>query len=123
VTEQYAEFVVTEATALANSGMVAGTYTLRGERTYDRDTSSYIVDENYISSYYEANKEAIKKAFGYATNPSRCSESGSGLSTSFGCSVFDGLSAYTLGNGHIYAGNTGGYNCSVIHDGFAYCYW
>ena len=78
VTESYVEFIVTPEMAAANTGMVAGTYTLRGEKTYDDDTSTWLVGTDYISPYYEANKEAIKTAFGYSTNPSRCSESGTG---------------------------------------------
>ena len=38
VTESYVEFVVTEEKAQANTGMVAGTYTLRGEKTYEEGT-------------------------------------------------------------------------------------
>ena len=119
VTEQYVEFVVTETLAQANAGMVPGTYTLRGERTYDYDTSSYIVDESYISPYYEANKEAIKTAFGYATNASRCWEIGTGRSSYFFCSV-SGLSANADAIGSVSASDTVSH-CYVGNDGHAYC--
>ncbi len=122
VTEQYVEFVVTETIAQANAGMVAGTYTLRGERTRDADTSSYIVGTDYISPYYEANKEAIKTAFGYATNSSRCSETGTGRSSYFGCSV-SGLYAGAAANGYVYAGGPAGSSCYVLYGGAAYCSW
>ena len=122
VTESYVEFVVTEAMAQANSGMVAGTYTLRGERTYDPDTSTWLVDTSYISPYYEANKEAIKTAFGYATNSSRCSESGTGRSSYFSCSV-SGLSADAYANGSVYATDTSSSYCGVYSNGDPYCSW
>ena len=122
VTEQYVEFVVTETLAQANAGMVPGTYTLRGERTYDIDTSSYIVGTDYISPYYEVNKEAIKTAFGYATNASRCSESGTGRSSYFYCSV-SGLDAYAGANGDVGADDTAGSSCYVSRDGSAHCNW
>ena len=122
VTEQYVEFVVTETLAQANEGMVPGTYTLRGEKTKDYDTSTWLVDENYISPYYELNKEVLKTAFGYATNTSRCSESGTGRSSWFNCSV-SGLNAYASAYGRVYANDTAGYSCSVSHVGNAYCYW
>ena len=122
VTEQYVEFVVTETLAGANAGMVPGTYTLRGERTYDVDTSTWLVDESYISPYYEANKEAIKTAFGYATNASRCSEGGTGRSSYFSCS-FSGLYATAGANGYVHADGTAGSSCGVYHNGYATCYW
>ena len=122
VTEQYVEFVVTETLAGANAGMVPGTYTLRGEKTYNADTSTWLVDESYISPYYEANKEVIKTAFGYATNASRCSESGTGRSSSFGCSV-SGLGAYANANGYVHTAGTAGSGCFVRRDGYAHCSW
>ncbi len=121
VTESYVEFVVTPEMAAANTGMVAGTYTLRGEKTYEN--GSYIVGTDYISPYYEANKEAIKTAFGYATNSSRCSESGTGLSSYFSCSV-SGLDAIAHANGGVNAGDYGSSYCFVNSDGGSSgCYW
>ena len=122
VTEQYVEFVVTETLAGANAGMVPGTYTLRGERTYDVDTSSWLVNESYISPYYEANKEALKTAFGYATNASRCIEEVTGRSSGFRCSV-SSLSAYAGADGNVYAYGTAGSYCGVYRGGFADCSW
>ena len=120
VTEQYVEFVVTETLAGANSGMVPGTYTLRAEKTYEN--GAYIVGTDYISPYYEVNKEAIKTAFGYATNASRCSESGTGRSSDFGCSV-SGLGARASADGFVRAIVTAGSYCYVDYDGHAYCSW
>ena len=121
VTEQYVEFVVTETLAQANTGMVPGTYTLRGERTYDIDTSSYIVDESYISPYYEANKEAMKTAFGYATNTSRCYESVTGQSSYFDCRVSE-LIAYAHASGYVSASISSD-DCTVFNNGNASCDW
>ena len=122
VTEQYVEFIVTESLAQSNTGMVPGTYTLRADRTYDDDTSTWLVDENYISPYYEANKEAIKTAFGYATNSSRCYESGTGRSSTFRCNV-SGLHATAFAYGAVGAHDPAGYDCFVSSDGDAYCNW
>ena len=122
VTESYVEFVVTPEMAEANVGMVAGTYRLRGEKTLDPDTSTYLVDESYISPYYEANREAIKTAFGYATNPSRCSEYGMGRSSHFNCSV-SGLYAYSGAFGYVSASDAGSSGCDVNSDGSSFCDW
>ena len=122
VTESYVEFVVTEEMAQANTGMVAGTYTLRGEKTYDPDTSTWLVDESYISPYYETNKEAMKAAFGYATNSSRCSESGTGRSSRFLCSV-SGLVADPSAVGSVRVGVSGSSTCSVYSNGDSNCDW
>ena len=121
VTEQYVEFVVTETLAGANAGMVPGTYTLRGKRTYDYDTRTWLVDENYITPYYEANKEVIKTAFGYSTVPSRCSEYGTGQSSYFYCGDA-GMSAYAHARGTVYAHISGG-GCDAYYYGYASCDW
>ena len=102
--------------------MVPGTYTIRGERTYDSDTSTWLVDESYISPYYEANKEAIKTAFGYATNASRCYEGDTGRNSTFNCSV-SGLRATAYASGYVYAGITALSSCLVNNNGNACCQW
>lgn len=122
VTESYVEFVVTEEMAQANTGMVEGTYKLRGEKTYDDDTSTGLVGTDYISPYYEANKEAIKTAFGYATNPSRCSESGTGRFSYFDCSV-SGLGVESDADGDVGAYVISYSDCYVYTDGESYCNW
>ena len=122
VTESYVEFVVTPEMAEANTGMVAGTYTLRAEKTYDDDTHTWSVDESYISPYYEANKEAIKTAFGYSTNSSRCSESGTGLYSSFRCTV-SGLRAFAYAYGSVHADDGDSSSCGMDNIGYSHCYW
>ena len=119
VTESYVVFIVTDEMAQANPGMVSGTYELRGEKTYEN--GAYIVDENYISPYYETNKEAIKTAFGYSTNPSRCGESGTGRDSRFYCSV-SGLSAYSIVSGYVIADDIVSSSCYVYNSGYSQCY-
>lgn len=121
VTESYVEFVVTEAIASANLGMVPGTYILRGKKTYDLG-STYPIDESYISPYYEVNKEVIKTAFGYTTNPSRCVEVGTGYSSYFYCSVY-GLNADANADGSVNAYDSGSSRCYVNYNGYTYCDW
>ena len=121
VTESYVEFVVTPEMAQANTGMVVGTYTLRGEKTYEEGTG-YLVDVSYISPYYETNKEAIKTAFGYATNLSRCRESGTGRSSLFSCRV-SGLNADSYADGYVSANDTSGSCCDVRSYGSSSCGW
>ena len=122
VAESYVEFVVTPEMAATNTGMVAGTYTLRGEKTYDRDTDTWLVGEDYISPYYEANKKAMKTAFGYSTNPGRCYEYVNGRSSHFNCYV-SGLNATAYGYGTVYAGDYGYSYCSVDDVGSSNCGW
>ena len=119
VTESYVVFTVTDEMAQANPGMVSGTYELRGEKTYEN--GAYIVDENYISPYYETNKEAIKTAFGYSTNPSRCGESGTGRDSAFYCSV-SGLFARAYANGNVDADGPVSSYCTVDLSGNSYCH-
>ncbi len=123
VTESYVEFVVTPEMAAANPGVVAGYYPLKGEKTYDLDASTWLVGEDYISPYFEANKEVIKTAFGYSTNSSYCSESGTGRSTDLHCYNGSGLHAYARADGSVNACVTGGWGCTVSSDGNSYCNW
>ena len=113
VTESYVVFTVTPEMAAANSGMIAGTYELRVEKTDDKES-------DYISQYYETNKETIKTAFGYSTNPSRCSEEGTGSSSFFRCYA-SGLNAFAYVRGSVSAGDFDGSNCLVRYDGISYC--
>ncbi len=82
VTNSYVEFVVTPAIVSANSGMVAGTYSLTGVNTYDANASSTgnCKEEYYnsltgecISPYYMVNKALLLNVFG----DSRCTEDSS----------------------------------------------
>ncbi len=102
IEESYVEFVVTEDMANANSGMVAGTYSLKGGDS---------------GASYTTNIDTIKAAFGYSTNPSRCTSGG----TYFSCSV-SGLDAYVIGSGYVYAYDPGYYYCTVDSGGSSRCY-
>ena len=120
VKEQYVEFVITEAMAQENIGMVPGTYTLKGEKTYDN--GAHIVERDYISPYYEANKEEVKIAFGYASNQSNCTEYENGRSSYFYCRIL-GLEAYVSADGGVYAHDTDGMSCYLYRFGASYCNW
>lgn len=120
VTESYVEFVVTSEMASSNSGMTAGTYTLRGLDTYDENASNtnYCKAEYYNSStgeclspYYATNKSTLLSAFG----SSNCTES----SSDFDCSV-SGFGAYAGADGYVRA-NTSPMYCSVTNGGASYC--
>jgi len=102
IEESYVEFVVTEDMANANPGMVAGTYSLRGGDS---------------GASYATNVDTIKAAFGYSTNPSRCTDE----VTYFSCTVSD-LYAYAGDNGNVRAGDNESYYCSVGSGGSSYCY-
>ncbi len=100
IEESYVEFVVTEDMANANSGMVAGTYRLKGGDS---------------GASYATNVDTIKAAFGYSTNPGRCT-SGSNY---FRCSV-SGLRALAFDDGDVNAHDPD-YACFVSSDGSSYC--
>jgi len=101
IEDSYVEFVVTEDMANANPGMVAGTYSLKG---------------GYYGASYTSNVNVIKAAFGYSTNPGRCT-SGSDY---FKCLV-SGLRAYANNDGYVDAGNIDNYGCNVDNDGSSGC--
>ena len=120
VTESYVEFIVTEGMAQANSGMVPGTYALRGVKSSDRFTYIVLLNENDIIPYYEANKETMKTAFGYATDTNRCEEDGTGNSTYFSCSSLS-LTAYTDMSGSVSVHKLNNPACNVDGYGYSFC--
>ena len=87
--------------ANANSGMVAGTYSLKGG--------------DYGASY-TTNVDTIKAAFGYSTNPSSCTSG-----NYFRC-VVSGLAAYAHSRGDVTAEVTGYYSCNVNYNGSSNCH-
>ena len=101
IEETYIEFIVTEDMANANSGMVAGTYRLKGG--------------DYGLSY-TSNVNVIKSAFGYSTNASRCTTG----STYFYCSV-SGLHAGASNSGAVGTNDDNSDYCEVQNDGTSYC--
>ena len=87
VTDSYVGFVITPEMALANPGMTAGTYTLKGG-----------VNERVSSNkpIYVANKQVLLSAFG----STHCNESDSY------CNCFDSdhsISIYAASDGNVYA--------------------
>ena len=108
VTESYVEFVVTTAMASSNTGMTAGTYTLRGAgATYNAQEDHYEDD----SPYYESNKATLLSAFG----SSYCTD----YSSDFYCSVF-GLSTGARASGDVHAYD-GDWGCYVTNNGDSGC--
>jgi len=111
VTESYVEFVVTPEMASANTGMVAGTYTLRGG-----------IDESSLTDkpVFIQNAKTIYDAFGTncSTNPYTTTIS----SAYFYCSV-SGLRAYAGAYGIVYAYATGSSTCRVDDYGSSGCDW
>ena len=110
VTESYVEFVVTPEMAAANTGMVAGTYTLRGGINESSLTDKPI---------YIQNAKTIYDAFG--TNCSTNPYATTITSSNFNCSV-SGLFAFAGANGSV-ASSSSGDGCSVNYDGCSSCDW
>ena len=74
-----------------------------------------------LSVGYALLQTTLKTAFGYATNVSRCSESGTGRSSSFSCGV-SGLFASAHAIGSVYAGSSSEI-CNAGSNGDAFCRW
>ncbi len=102
IEESYVEFVVTEDMANANPGMVAGTYSLKGGDS---------------GASYTTNVDTMKAAFGYSTNPDRCTSD----SNSFSCSMSD-FGAYAHEYGQVNVIDTSRYFCYVDYGGSSYCF-
>lgn len=79
-----------------------------------RDSNAVVKPEPYV---YTVNKYDES-----ATNPSRCSESGTGRSSLFRCSV-SGLTAGSHAHGYVYAYDAGSSSCDVHYDGYSSCAW
>lgn len=103
VKENYLSFVITEEMASANPGMVAGTYTLKGEpgvvcpviiddgggnggEIVKSPTLVESTCEGDSPASYQSNISTIKKAFGYDSHPERCDSS---RTDSFYCYIND----------------------------------
>ena len=115
VTESYLGFIVPDEMVQSNSGMVAGTYLLRGagatineEETQRTGRTVY----NDDSIYYENNIEILKQAFGYNTMPSRCTMNQNNF---FRCST---IIVYHNGRIEVMLGNV---SCNLYYDGTSYC--
>ena len=118
VTDSYVGFVVTEEMAQANPGMTAGTYYLKGKKTYELVEGSWQCMSEYddgegncIDPEYNTNKATLLSAFG----SSYCHD----YSSNFYCSV-SGLSAGARSDGSVDAGG-GAWRCGVDGSGSSSC--
>ncbi len=100
--ESYLVFVITPKMKQQSPEMKIGNYEMKGN------------DENS----YEANKEIIKEAFGYATNPSRCREN----NNSFSCTTTN-YTVIVAKDGSVEA-HLSWYACRIGNNGTSgYCYF
>ena len=119
VTDSYVGFVVTPEMAQANPGMTAGTYYLKGKKTYELVGGSWQCMSEYddgegncIDPDYNTNKATLLSAFG----SSNCTD----YSSYFSCYV-SGLGAIADSDGHVNA-HAGTWDCSVYSDARSGCY-
>ena len=118
VTDSYVGFVITNEMAQANPGMTAGTYYLKGKKTYELVEGSWQCMSEYddgegncIDPEYNTNKATLLSAFG----SSYCHD----YSSNFSCSV-SGLDADAHSYGSVHAGD-GAWYCNVISRGYSAC--
>ena len=118
VTESYVGFVVTETLAQNNPGMTAGTYYLKGEKTYGLVSGNWQCKAEYddgngncLAPRYNDNKDVLLSAFGSVN----CTD----YSSIFRCSV-SGLSASASSNGSVDAYGGSWYG-GVDSYGGSYC--
>ena len=119
VTESYVGFVVTDEMAQENAGMTAGTYYLKGKKTYELVEGSWQCMSEYddgngncLDPEYDTNKATLLSAFG----SSYCHD----YSSFFDCSV-SGLSAFATSIGYVFA-YAGAWICGVSSIGDSACY-
>ena len=119
VTDSYVGFVVTNEMAQANPGITAGTYYLKGKKTYELVGGSWQCMSEYddgegncIDPDYNTNKATLLSAFG----SSNCTD----YSSYFSCYV-SGLGAIADSDGHVNA-HAGTWDCSVYSDARSGCY-
>ena len=94
--------------AAANSGMVAGTYAIRGGAGNESSMSERPI--------YESNIAAIRTAFDYENHPERCSDNVLG----FYCHV-SGLGAGARLNGNVFVLDHDVYDCGIGFGGSSDC--
>ena len=118
VTESYVGFVVTDEMAQENAGMTAGTYYLKGKKTYELVEGSWQCMSEYddgngncLDPEYDTNKATLLSAFG----SSYCHD----YSSNLGCSV-SGLNADANSYGYVYAYDDA-WSCYVYYYGISAC--
>ena len=120
VTDSYVGFVVTNEMAQANPGMTAGTYYLKGKKTYELVEGSWQCMSEYddgegncIDPDYNTNKATLLSAFG----SSYCRD----YSSYFYCDrSVSGLYVTAYSYGYVYA-NDDAWLCAVSNDGWSGC--
>ena len=118
ITDSYVGFVVTDEMAQANAGMTAGTYYLKGKKTYELVGGSWQCMSEYddgegncIDPDYNTNKATLLSAFG----SSYCYD----YSSNFNCGV-SGLRTYANLDGTVNAQDIAWF-CNVDHSGSSAC--
>ena len=118
VTDSYVGFVVTDEMVQANVGMTAGTYYLKGKKTYELVGGSWQCMSEYddgngncIDPDYNTNKATLLSAFG----SSNCTD----FSSHFYCYV-SSLNAYAHSSG-IVSATDGAWYCYVDSYGSSAC--
>ena len=118
VTESYVGFVVTDEMAQENAGMTAGTYYLKGKKTYELVEGSWQCMSEYddgngncLDPEYDTNKATLLSAFG----SSYCHD----YSSYFYCGV-SGLDAGANSSGYVHA-SAGAWDCEVGSYGDSAC--
>ena len=108
ITDASVEFVISDAMATANEGLVAGTYNIQS---------------GYSGNTFTERMNFIKKVFDYDNHPSRCQ----GDQTSYFVCGINGLSIDTGSGGNVHANDaatyaTSTYHCLMDNDGSTNCY-
>ena len=100
VSESYLGFIITSEMAMANSGMTAGTYYLKG-------------GDN--GRAYNDNKAVLQSAFGASSG--YCTE----YSSNFAC-VVPGINLLAYSNGRVYVSGYANFTCAVGESGSSGCF-
>ena len=120
VTELYVGFVITPEMVQANPGMTAGTYYLKGNKTYQKVNNNWQCMSEYddgngncLDPEYNANIETLISAFG----ASYCND----YTSLFRCSA-SGLYATAYSIGNVYVANSS-WGCETNYIGYSNCYY
>ena len=120
VTDSYVGFVVTPKMVQNNPGMTAGTYYIKGKKTYELIEGNWQCISEYddgngncLDPEYEANKSTLLSAFGitYCTD----------YSSSFLCRI-SGLDIEIISNGEVFVHNDIA-RCRVREYGYSGCFY
>ena len=135
IIERYVEFVISEAMALANPGMVSGTYALRSAydaESYDfYDTEDYECKSEYyndnddfcMNASYNENVELLNQIFDYNNHSERCHIDGNGYYAKYVCNVPGLIVSVDIREGGDLMVSDNGYDngCVCNGNGNSYC--